>query len=57
LNTPQSEVQLGQANVRDEQNAERDSAAYVDTEFELSRAELQLMRLAGELENWAVPTP
>ena len=57
MNTPQSEVQLGQANVRDEQNAELDSAAYLDTEFELSRAELQLMRLAGELENWAVPTP
>ncbi len=53
--------QLGQANVRDEQNAELDTddkhAAYLDAEFELSRAELQLMRLTGELENWAVPTP
>jgi outer membrane protein len=52
---------IGQANVRDEQNAELDTddkhAAYLDAEFELSRAELQLMRLTGELENWAVPTP
>ena len=24
-------------------------------EFELSRAELQLLRLTGELENWAIP--
>jgi outer membrane protein TolC len=57
----QEKVQIGQANVRDQQNAELDSddkhAAYLDAEFELSRAELQLMRLTGELENWAIPTP
>jgi hypothetical protein len=32
-------------------------AAYFDAEFELSRAELQLPRLTGELENWAIPSP
>lgn len=51
-------MQTGQANIRDEQNAELDSddkhAAYLDAEFELSRAELQLLRLTGQLENWAM---
>ena len=32
-------------------------AAYLDAEFELTRAELQLLRLTGELENWAIPSP
>jgi outer membrane protein TolC len=57
----QSRLQTGQANVRDQQNAELDAddkhAAYLDAEYELSRAELQLLRLTGELENWAIPTP
>ena len=61
LDAVKGREQIGQANVRDEQNAELDTddkhAAYLDAEFELSRAELQLMRLTGELENWAVPTP
>ena len=52
-------VQAGNANVRDEQNAELDTddkhAAYIDAEFALSRAALQLLRLTGELENWAIP--
>ena len=52
-------IQTGQANIRDEQNAELDSddkhAAYLDAEFELSRAVLQLLRLTGQLENWAMP--
>lgn len=52
-------VGAGLANTRDEQNAALDSddkyAAYLDSEFELSRAELQLLRLTGELENWAIP--
>jgi hypothetical protein len=53
-------VQNGQANVRDEQNAELDThdkhAAYLDAEFELARGELQLLRLTGELEDWAIPS-
>lgn len=52
-------VQSGEANTRDEQNAELDAddkhAAYLDADFELSRGELQLLRLTGELENWAIP--
>lgn len=54
-------VQTGNANLRDQQNAELDSddkhAAYIDAQFDLSRAELQLLRLTGELENWAIPPP
>jgi outer membrane protein TolC len=61
LDAVRSRVQLGQANVRDEQNAELDTddrhAAYLDAEFALSRAELQLLRLTGQLENWAIPAP
>jgi outer membrane protein TolC len=61
LDAVQGKVQIGQANIREEQNAELDAddkhAAYLDAEFELSRAELQLLRLTGELEKWAVPTP
>ena len=53
-------VQSGNANTRDEQNAELDTddkhAAYLDSEFELSRAELQLLRLTGDLANWALPS-
>jgi hypothetical protein len=61
LDAVKGRVQIGQANVRDQQNAELDAddkhAAYLDAEFELSRAELQLLRLTGELENWAIPSP
>lgn len=53
-------IQTGQANLRDQQNAELEAndkrAAYLDAEFELARAELQLLRITGELENWAIPT-
>ncbi len=58
LNAVKGRMQTGAANVRDEQNAELDAddkqAAYLDAEFELSRAELQLLRLTGQLENWAM---
>jgi len=47
------------ANPRDQENARLNAddkhAAYLDAEFELSRAELQLLKLTGELENWAIP--
>lgn len=60
LDAVQGRVQNGQANVRDEQNAELDThdkhAAYLDAEFELARGELQLLRLTGELEDWAIPS-
>jgi outer membrane protein TolC len=50
----------GNANTRDQQNARLDvedkHAAYFDAEIELARAELQLLRLTGELEKWAIPS-
>ena len=61
LEAVQARIQTGTANTRDVQIAELDVndkyAAYLDAEFELTRAELQLLRLTGELENWAIPTP
>jgi len=57
----QARMQTGNANLRDAQFAQLDVndkfAAYLDAEFELTRAELQLLRLTGELENWAIPAP
>jgi len=50
----------GGANSRDQADARMDvddkHAAYLDAEFELSRAALQLLRITGELENWAITT-
>jgi outer membrane protein TolC len=52
-------LETGNANTRDQQNAQLDVedkyAAYLDAEFDFTRAELQLLRLTGELENWAIP--
>ncbi len=52
-------IETGGANTRDQANARLDvndkHAAYLDAEFELCRAELQLLRVTGELENWAIP--
>jgi outer membrane protein TolC len=51
-------MESGGANTRDQENArlavDDKQAAYLDAEFGLSRAELQLLRLTGELENWAI---
>jgi outer membrane protein TolC len=50
----------GSVNPRDQANARLEvndkHAAYLDAEFELCRAGLQLLRLTGELENWAIPS-
>jgi outer membrane protein TolC len=60
LEAVKARIDSGGANPRDEQNAELDAddkhAAYLDAEFELSRAQLQALRLTGELENWAMPS-
>lgn len=52
-------MDTGAANSRDQANARLDvdnkHAAYLDAEFELCRAELQLLKTTGELENWAIP--
>ena len=61
LEAVQARMQTGTANTRDAQLAQLEVddkyAAYLDAEFELTRASLQLLRLTGELENWAIPAP
>ena len=61
LDSAKARIQTGNANTRDVQMAELEVndkyAAYLDAQFELTRAELQLLRLTGELENWAIPSP
>ncbi len=61
LEAVKGRIETGNANTRDQQNARLDTedkhAAYFDAELELSRAELQLLRLTGELEKWAIPSP
>jgi outer membrane protein TolC len=53
-------LQTGGANSRDVQLSELEAndkyAVYLDSEYELSRASLQLLRITGELENWALPS-
>ncbi len=60
LEAVRARIQTGAANTRDEQVSQLDVndkyAAYLDTEFELARAGLQLLRITGELENWAIPS-
>ena len=57
----QVRLQAGTANTRDVELAQLDVddkySSYLDAEFELTRTELQLLRLTGELENWAIPAP
>src|SRR5271165_393752 len=52
-------LETGGTNPRDQANARLNvddkQAAYIDAEFELCRAELQLLQVTGELENWAIP--
>ena len=61
LDAAQARTQTGNGSTRDVQIARLEVndkyAAYLDAEFELTRAGLQLLRLTGELENWAIPTP
>ncbi len=61
LEAVNARVQTGSANLREAKMAQlavNDKySAYLDAEFELTRSELQLLRLTGELENWAIPAP
>jgi outer membrane protein len=51
-------IQAGQSNVRDEENARLEEgdkyAAYLDSSFELEKAQMQLLRATGELDKWAL---
>jgi outer membrane protein TolC len=58
VDAAQARIDAGAATVRDQENAraaEHDKyAAYLDASFELQKAELQLLRATGELQNWAM---
>jgi outer membrane protein TolC len=51
-------ISAGEATIKDEDNARIEVsdkyAALLDAEFELDRARLQLLRLTGDLESWAL---
>lgn len=56
-----AKIESGAASLKDEENArvvehER-YTAYLNSNFELDRAQVQLMRQTGELENWALGPP
>jgi len=59
LEVVSSRNETGNSNPKELQNAQLEVddkyAAYLDTELAFDRAELQLLRLTGELENWAIP--
>ncbi len=56
--TVMTRVQSGDATLRDQENAriaeDQRYAAYLDASYEVEKAELQLLRATGELENWAL---
>jgi outer membrane protein TolC len=51
----------GEANARDQENARLDSSdrysSYLDSQLQLARATMQVMRQTGDLESWALPKP
>lgn len=57
----QTKVQSGAATSADYEMARIDAsdryAGYLDTEFELYRAQVQLMRVTGDLQDWAAKAP
>jgi len=59
LDLVRARLENGKANPKEMQTSQLDAddkqAAYLDAELELTRAALQLLRLTGELENWAIP--
>ncbi|HWZ45061.1 MAG TPA: TolC family protein [Candidatus Saccharimonadales bacterium] len=58
VETVHEKIQSGSANLKEEQAvriAEHDRyAAYLDSNFQLDRAQIQLLRQTGELEGWAL---
>jgi outer membrane protein TolC len=59
LETAQTRAQSGMATIKEQETARIEvsekQAALADAQFELDRAQLQLLRSTGELEHWALP--
>jgi outer membrane protein TolC len=58
IEATQAKIESGGASLKDEENAHvvehQRYTAYLNSSFELDRAQVQLMRQTGELENWAL---
>jgi len=58
IDVVKARIQSGQANVRDEENArlEEDDkyAVFLDSSFQMEKAQMQLLRATGELDKWAL---
>jgi hypothetical protein len=54
----QAKLESGGATVRDQENARlaenQRYAAFIDANFELDKALMQLLRATGEIESWAM---
>ena len=54
----QAKVDAGQANLRDQQQAQLDEndkySTLLDTIYELDKAQMQLLKQTGDLETWAL---
>ncbi len=60
IESAHAKIESGQASIKEEENArvaehER-YTAYLNSSFELDRAQIQLMRQTGDLESWALGT-
>ena len=59
IDAVRAKLASGQANSRDQENARLDSSdrysSYLDSQLQLARATMQLMRQTGDLEGWARP--
>jgi outer membrane protein TolC len=57
VESAQAKLHLGQASLRDVENAQMEVSgkltSVLDAQFELERGQLQLMRMTGEIEEWA----
>lgn len=53
-----AKIEIGQASARDEQSAQLDAndkyASYLDTTLELYKAEVQMLRSTGKIQEWAL---
>ncbi len=58
IETAHAKIEAGNATLKDEQSAkitaQQRYAAYLDSNFQVDKAEVQLLRQIGELENWAL---
>src|SRR5436305_1799617 len=58
IETTHEKIQAGQASLKDEQNARitehQHYSAFLNSSFELDKAQVQLLRQIGELEGWAL---